>query len=112
MSSRPWMPLYVGDYLAKTGHLSTIQHGAYLLLIMHYWSNGGLPTTDRELMAIARMGEEEWLSNCYAIAKFFTKDWRHNRIDAELVKAEKISERRSLAGLKGAWARHGKHNGH
>jgi uncharacterized protein YdaU (DUF1376 family) len=107
---RPWMPLYVGDYLAKTGHLTTLQHGAYLLLLMHYWANGCLPTTDRELMAIARMGEEEWSGNCYAIAKFLTSTWRHERVETELAKVKKLSERRSLAGLKGAWARHGKLN--
>jgi uncharacterized protein YdaU (DUF1376 family) len=106
------MPLYVGDYLAKTGHLTTLQHGAYLLLIMHYWSNGGLPTTDRELMAIARMTEPEWVGNCHAIARFFDRNWRHNRIDEEIIKSQNISQRRSLAGLKGAWARHGKPNGH
>jgi uncharacterized protein YdaU (DUF1376 family) len=110
--SKAWMPFYVGDYLAKTGHLSTLQHGAYVLLILHYWANDGLPTTDRELMAIARMDEDEWLSNCHAIAKFFTKDWRHNRLDEELIKYKNISQRRSLAGLKGAWVRHGKPNGH
>jgi uncharacterized protein YdaU (DUF1376 family) len=97
MSSRPWMPLYVGDYLAKTGHLSTLQHGAYLLLIMYYWSNGGLPTTDLELRTIARMTEGEWVNNCYTIAKFFTKDWHHNRIDKELYKVEKVSAGRRLA---------------
>jgi uncharacterized protein YdaU (DUF1376 family) len=109
---RPWMPLYVGDYLAKTSHLTTIQHGAYLLLIMHYWANGGLPTTDLELMAIARMSPDQWACNCYAIAKFFDSKWRHSRIDEELIKSRNIREKRSLAGLKGAWTRHGKVNGH
>jgi len=110
--AKAWMPFYVGDYLAKTGHLSTIQHGAYVLLILYYWANDGLPTTDKELMAIARMDEDEWAGNCYAIAKFFTKEWRHNRLDEELIKYKNISQRRSLAGLKGAWAKHGKANGH
>ena len=105
------MPLYVGDYLAKTGHLSTIQHGAYLLLIMHYWANGGLPTQPEALMAIARMNPEQWDSNCQAIAKFFTIDWRHNRLDEELTKVKTISQKRSLAGIKGAWSKHGTWNG-
>ena len=106
----PWMPFYVGTYLAKTSHLTTIQHGAYFLLILHYWANRGLPTTDKELMAIARMTPDEWSSNCYAIAKFFTSNWQHERIEEELAIARNISEKRSLAGLKGAWARHGKNS--
>ena len=109
---RPWMPLYVGDYLAKTGHLSTLQHGAYLLLIMHYWANESLPTQPEALMAIARMTPDQWSSNCHAVARFFTNDWRHERIDFELQKVKNVSESRSLAGLKGAWSRHGKLNGH
>lgn len=100
--------MYWGDYFAKTGHLTTLQHGAYLLLIGHYWCNGRLPTTDKELMAIARMTPDEWAGNCYAIARMFTPEWRHNRIDDELEKALKTSKNRSLAGLKGAWAKHGK----
>ena len=54
---RPYMPFFVGDYLADTSHLTTTQHGAYLLLIMHYWATGGLPTTDRELRTIVGMSE-------------------------------------------------------
>lgn len=104
---RPWMPLYVGDYLAKTSHLTTEQHGAYLLLILHYWANNGLPSTEEELMAIAKMDSGKWYGNRVAIAKFFDKDWRHERIDQELAKAKGISEKRALAGLKGAWSKHG-----
>ena len=58
--SRAWMPLYVADYLADTGHLSAAEHGSYLLLIMHYWSNGGLPDDDRKLARIARNTNAEW----------------------------------------------------
>lgn len=103
----PWMPLYVGDYLANTQHLTTEQHGAYLLLIMHYWVNGGLPTEAAQLMAIARLTPSKWFSNQMAIANFFDGHWRHSRIDAELAKAKDISSKRALAGFKGAWKRHG-----
>jgi len=105
---RLWMPLYIGDYLADTGHLTTVQHGAYLLLIMHYWMKGGLPNDDRQLMAIARMTEQEWSTNCQTLATFFASGWRHSRIDAELLKARSLSEKRAIAGLKGAFSKHGR----
>ncbi len=87
MSKRPWMPLYIGDYLGDTTHLSTAEHGCYLLLIMHYWEHGKLPCGDRALARIARV-EPEWWSRSYrtVMQQFFTPEWKHKRIEIELKK--------------------------
>ncbi|XYD07443.1 DUF1376 domain-containing protein [Methylobacterium sp. NMS12] len=99
--SRPWMPLYVADYLADTGHLSTIEHGAYLLLIMHYWQNTGLPKEDAKLARITRTTPREWAAMRDTLAEFFEPGWIHARIDRELGSAEAAYQRRAKAGAKG-----------
>jgi uncharacterized protein YdaU (DUF1376 family) len=102
------MPLYVADYIADTGHLSATEHGAYLLLIMHYWQNGSLPVDDVRLARIARMTQKEWAKSCATIAAFFSDGWGHKRIDEELARAEQITNKRKAAGIAGAEARYGK----
>lgn len=99
--SRPWMPFYVSDYLADTGHLSCAEHGAYLMLIMHYWQKGSLPNDDKRLASIARATPEQWASMKATLSEFFTEAWRHKRIEAELEKSKQAYERRALAGKKG-----------
>lgn len=105
------MPLYIGDYLADTAHLNVQEHGAYLLLIMHYWTRGGLPEGDEAKMRICRLhgvnGSNAWRSICLAIAPFFDENWRHKRIDKELEKVKLISEKRSYAGRKGGLVNRG-----
>ena len=34
----PYLPIWIGDYLKETRHLSTEEHGAYLLLLFQYWT--------------------------------------------------------------------------
>lgn len=105
------MPLYVADYLADTGHLSAAEHGAYLLLIMHYWQNGGLPNEDRRLARIARMSPAEWDDARETLFDMFEDGWRHHRIDAELKAAQEISEKAKEKAAK-RWQSKGSADAH
>jgi uncharacterized protein YdaU (DUF1376 family) len=99
--NRPWMPLYVGDYLGDTGHLTTAQHGAYLLLMMHYWRKGELPDDDRQLSKITKLPLRTWCEYRPILQDFFHEGWQHKRIDAELARMMRVSEKRAIAGQKG-----------
>ena len=99
--NRPWMPLYVGDYLGDTGHLTTTQHGAYLLLMMHYWRKGELPGDDRQLCKIAKLPLKTWNEYRATLQDFFHDGWKHKRIDAELERMMRVSAKRAIAGQKG-----------
>lgn len=101
MTDLPYMPLWVADYRADTAHLSTAEHGAYLLLIMHYWQTGALPTKDDQLARIAGLKPKEWLRIRPTIIAFFDDQWRHKRIDEELIEAREKHERRVSAGKSG-----------
>src|ERR1700732_4930636 len=99
--NRPWMPLYVGDYLGDTGHLTTAQHGTYLLLMMHYWRKGELPDDDRQLSKITKLPLRTWCEYRPTLQDFFHSGWKHKRIDAELARMMRVSEKRAIAGQKG-----------
>lgn len=98
---RAWMPLYIGDYLGDTGHLTTTQHGAYLLLMMHYWRKGEIPDDDKQLSKITKMPFKIWIEYRPVIQDFFYEGWKHKRIDEEIAKMMRTSGARSLAGYKG-----------
>jgi uncharacterized protein YdaU (DUF1376 family) len=98
---RAWLPLYVGDYLRDTRDLNTLQHGAYLLLIMHYWQHDGLPSDDARLAAIAGLTVAQWRRIREPVQAKFADGWRHKRIDAELARADRVFLQRRLAGRNG-----------
>lgn len=89
---RPWMPLYIADYLRKTTHLGALESGAYLHLIMDYWQNDGLPDDDRKLARIAKLTDREWKAAKPTLLAFFHDGWKHTKIDAEIAKAGTIAE--------------------
>jgi uncharacterized protein YdaU (DUF1376 family) len=81
------MPFYFSDYLADTGHLSTVEHGAYLLLMAHYWAHGCLPNDETTIARITRMTPRQWSQSRDVLRSLFVDNWRHKRIDKELGKA-------------------------
>jgi uncharacterized protein YdaU (DUF1376 family) len=85
------MPLWIADYLADTMHLTTRQHGEYLLLLMFSWKQDRpLPKADAALRAIARASEEEWAEDKETVLAFFDEGqggYTQARLERERVKA-------------------------
>ena len=104
-----WMPLYIGEYLRDTGHLTTAEHGAYMLLLMQAWARGGeLPADDEQLRRLTRMEAKDWRRSKATLMAFFRLDggvWRHKRIDHELARSRENIAQRSAAGKASAEAR-------
>lgn len=100
MSNRAWMPLHIDDYIRDTDHLSATEHGAYLLLIMKYWRDGGLPSDEGLIRRYAKLSTDQWAESRDVLSALFDEGWRHKRIDAELAKASEIIEKRRAAGKK------------
>ena len=100
--SPPWMPLYIADYRADTAHLNAAEHGAYLLLIMHYWATGSLPDDDRKLARIACMTGRQWHRARPTIQAFFENGWEHRRIKMEFQRLQKVSLQYQIRGHQAA----------
>ena len=95
-----WMPIYWGDYSKDTGHLNNSGHGAYLMLIKHYWCSGKpLPNDDGQLWRIACCNSRKaWLRIKPVLEPLFVASqnyWNHSRVDKEIAKAIEISQKRS-----------------
>lgn len=105
MSERPFMQLYVSDYLGDTRHLSCEQHGAYLLLLMTMWNaRGSLPNDDAKLARMVCLSSKKWRSiKSDVIAFFDVSDGvvTHSRLTKEIQKSESKSQSRASAGAKG-----------
>lgn len=109
--TKVWMPIYWGDYLRDTMHLATVEHGAYLLLIAHYWtSRTPLPDNDARLAAITKLSPDAWSNARPVLAAFFKIAdgvWRHERVEKELAAWSERKEKRSQKAKTAAEARWG-----
>lgn len=107
MAALPYMQLYIADYLADTMHLSTEEHGAYLLLMFNYWQTGRAIPKNR-LAKIARVSSERWGAVEESLKEFFTDngtEWVHRRIEDDLAAVRETLAKRSSAGKASAQSR-------
>lgn len=109
MSERPFMQLYVSDFIGDTLSLSTEQIGAYMLLLMAMWNAGGkLPADEGKLARVTRLSVKKWKAIAGDLLPFFETDGgiiRHNRLTKELQKSESKSQSRASAGAEGGRAK-------
>jgi uncharacterized protein YdaU (DUF1376 family) len=103
-----WYARYHGDYMKDTSHLSLAEHGAYTVLLDHYYgTEKPLPDDHAALCRICRAFEDyERKAVQSVIDQFFPANRygtrRNKRADIEIAKTTAISKKRSVAGVKGA----------
>ena len=98
---------WIGDYAKKTAHLSLAQHGAYTLLLDHYYATEhSLPAGHDELFRICRAFGKHEQSAVVAVADAFfpvgDDGRRHNeRADEEIPKAKEKTTANQANGKLG-----------
>ncbi len=104
-----WMPMYWADYVADTMHLTTEEHGAYLLLIAAYWRRGeALPDDDKFLAQVTRMTPKKWSKTKTVVQPFFELSGGvliHKRLEKEILKSSSRLKSARAAGKAGGLAK-------
>ena len=105
-----YLPLYTGDYLRDTQHLSCSEHGIYLKLLMHCWDQRGpAPLDERKLCGIVNSrSTDEIEAMRRVLAEFFVRmgdGWYQDRMQREIERCQNISGARSIAGKMGYQAK-------
>ncbi|VFS89113.1 Uncharacterized protein conserved in bacteria [Kluyvera cryocrescens] len=91
-------------------HLSTEEHGAYLLLMFNYWQTGR-PIPKNRLAKIARLSNDRWIAVESSLKEFFNDngtEWSQERIERDLEAVKTSISQKSAAGKASAEARKAK----
>jgi uncharacterized protein YdaU (DUF1376 family) len=103
-----WYARHFKDYAEKTAHLSMVEHGAYTLLLDHYYQTGGkLMANAMALLRVCRCQTEDERTAVHSVLdQFFTLGddgmYHNKRADKEMGIAANVSAARSQAGKAGA----------
>lgn len=103
MSEFPSIPFFTDAYLADTRHLSTLEHGAYLLLLMMAWRQPDcrMPNDDDTLAKWAGVDARTWKRIKPRVMAFWTlaeDRWSQSRLSRE---REYVSKRAEVARKNG-----------
>lgn len=101
-----WYAWYPSDYASKTAHLSLLEHGAYRVLLDHYYQvDGKVVANATPLLRVCRAFDaaEQAAVKAVLLEFFLERDgyYRHERADAELEKRRELKAKRAAAGSKG-----------
>lgn len=115
MAEFPAFPVFTDAYLGDTTHLTTIEHGAYLLLLFVAWRSTGkcLPDDDDKLAKYARMTRGQWARISPTIREFFVArdgSLYQSRLTDEAKHVRQVREKQSVAGKVSALKRKGRHS--
>jgi uncharacterized protein YdaU (DUF1376 family) len=102
----PFMKDFPRDYLGETSHFSQGQHGAYSLLLRHYWMRGGVfNLDDKTFNKLARAETKKEKENVkFVLSSMFYKDtlgYHHKALDRQL----KLTRQK----IRAAYAKHAKY---
>jgi len=108
MAEFPYFPLWTDAYLGDTTHLTTIEHGAYLLLLISMWrtQDKSLPNDDARLAKYVRLTPGQWKRIKPEVMRFFEVDGDvifQGRLRDEAAIVKRRSNRQSHAA-KARWS--------
>ena len=110
MAEFPYLPFWTDAYLGDTTHLTTIEHGAFLLLLMTAWraKTNDLPDDDKMLCRYTKLSMRQWLRIRPILEPLFCIEnarWSNKRLLDELDVVRRQYRQRSGAGKASALKR-------
>ncbi|WP_298966185.1 DUF1376 domain-containing protein [uncultured Roseibium sp.] len=106
------MPMFWDAYLADTTHLTTEEHGAYLLLLAAMWRrDGSVPDDDKDNARILGLTAAKWRKIKARLSEFLTFESGHisqRNLQKIWKKTQEKIEKNSQNGAKGGRSRSNK----
>lgn len=104
MAKPSHIPLFPDSYHKDTTHLTTEEHGAYLLLMMAAWGSEDctLPDNEGRLAALAKLPLSRWRKIAATVLEFWTLEngrWHQKRLRKEWHYVQRKTEKRKAAAV-------------